>query len=344
MTPLDRLGAYVLPGGPVNINPVIQQAQALEAAGCGTIYVGERYATKDLGAVAGALTQITRRPRIVAAVTHAGMRHPMALASMGHTLQLLSGGRFTLGLGRGSAGRWHAYGLPAPTTEALADTAGILRRLWAGERVSYEGPAGRFPDLQLMERGDAPPPTLLLAGIGPRTLALAGRAFDGAILHPLLTTDAVSRAAEIVRRAAADAGRDPDAMEVHATVITAFERVDEVVGARGLGYLLVDGVGEAIVRANGWDPQALARVRAHPRFAGIDYTQLKSIPVPDLARISTELPEAWLRDGAATGSPERCAERMLDYLASGATHVILHGGDGATVTRVAAILAAGSSA
>jgi 5,10-methylenetetrahydromethanopterin reductase len=120
--------------------------------------------------------------------------------------------------------------------------------------------------------------------------------------------------------------------------------VDEVVGARGLGYLLIDGVGEAIVRANGWDPQALARVRAHPRFAGIDYTQLKSIPVPDLARISTELPEAWLRDGAATGSPERCAERMLDYLASGATHVILHGGDGATVTRVAAILAAGSRA
>jgi 5,10-methylenetetrahydromethanopterin reductase len=338
-TTLDRIGGYVLPGGPLDARPAIDQARALEAAGLGSIYIGERYATKDLGAIAGALTQSTSTPRLIAAITHIGTRHPMALASLGQTLQSLSDGRFTLGFGRGSAGRWASYGVRAPTSVMLADTVDILRRLWAGERVSYDGPAGTFPDLQLMELADVPPPRLLMAGIGPRTLELAGRAFDGAILHPLLTPDAVERSTTAVRRAAADAGRDPDAVEIHATVITAPDRpagepqFDEVVGARGLGYLLVAGLGESIVAANGWDPTELATIRS--RFDGLDYHRLKSVPVAELATISTELPEGWLLNGTASGSFDRCASRIDEYLRSGATHVLLHGLDADAVSPLA---------
>ena len=336
---LTRLGGYVLPGGPSDARPAIDQARALEAAGLGSIYIGERYATKDLGAIAGALTQATSTARLIAAITHIGTRHPMALASLGQTLQSLSVGRFTLGFGRGSAGRWASYGVPAPTSAMLADTADILRRLWAGERVSYDGPAGRFPDLKLMELADVPAPRLLMAGIGPRTLELAGRAFDGAILHPLLTPDAVDRSAAAVRRAAADAGRDPDAVEIHATVITAPDRpagepqFDEVVGARGLGYLLVAGLGESIVAANGWDPADLATIRS--RFDGLEYHQLKSVPVTELAAISTELPGGWLVNGTASGSFDRCASRIDEYLRSGATNVLLHGLDADAVSPLA---------
>ena len=338
-TTLDRLGGYVLPGGPLDARPAIDQARALEAAGLGSIYIGERYATKDLGAIAGALTQTTSTARLIAAITHIGTRHPMVLASLGQTLQSLSGGRFTLGFGRGSAGRWASYGVRAPTSVMLADTIDILRRLWAGERVSYDGPAGTFPDLKLMELADVPPPRLLLAGIGPRTLELAGRAFDGAILHPLLTPDAVERSTTAVRRAAADAGRDPGAVEIHATVITAPDRpagepqFDEVVGARGLGYLLVAGLGESIVAANGWDPTELATIRS--RFDGLDYHRLKSVPVAELATISTELPEGWLLNGTASGSFDRCASRIDEYLRSGATNVLLHGLDADAVPPLA---------
>jgi alkanesulfonate monooxygenase SsuD/methylene tetrahydromethanopterin reductase-like flavin-dependent oxidoreductase (luciferase family) len=102
----SRLGGYVLPGGPTDIRPVVAQAQALEAAGAGAVYLGERYATKDLPSIAGALSQVTSTVRLIGAVTHIGTRHPMVLASMGQTLQALSGDRFVLGFGRGSAGRW----------------------------------------------------------------------------------------------------------------------------------------------------------------------------------------------------------------------------------------------
>ena len=195
----DVLGTYVLPGGVADPRPVVEQARRAEAVGLGTAWIGERYDTKDLPSLAGALTQTTDRIRIGAAVTHTGLRHPMVLASMGQTLQALSGGRFLLGVGRSASWRWRNYGVPAPTLQSLGDTAAILRRLWAGETVAYDGPAGRFPRLRLAQRPEVSPPPLLLAAVGPRTLALAGRSFDGVILHPFLTPEAVGRSVGIVR-------------------------------------------------------------------------------------------------------------------------------------------------
>jgi 5,10-methylenetetrahydromethanopterin reductase len=340
----SRLGGYVLPGGPTDARPAIEQGRALEACGLGSIYIGERYATKDLGALAGALTQQTSHARLIAAITHIGTRHPMALASLGQTLQSLSDGRFTLGFGRGAAGRWTSYGVTPPTARMLADTATILRQLWRGELVSYDGPAGRFPDLQLMELADVAPPPLLLAGIGPRTLALAGSSFDGVILHPLLTPDAVARASAAVRTAAEQAGRDPATIEIHATVITAPDRpFDSVVGARGLGYLLVHGLGESIVAANGWSTAELDRIRSHPRFAGLAYHQLKSVPSADLANVSRDLPSGWLTDGTASGTAADCAARIATYLECGATNVLLHGMDSESIAPLVAAITSTST-
>src|SRR6478609_5734393 len=199
---LDHLGCYVLPGGVPDPRPGLQQARVAEDLGFGTVWISERYDTKDLPALAGAIGQVTERIRIAAGITHPGLRHPMVLASMGQTLQALTDERFALGLGRSALWRWQAYGVPAPTLESLGDTADILRRLWAGETVAYDGALGTFPALRLAQRPDVAPPAVLLAAVGPKTLALAGRTFDGVILHPFLTTDAVHRSVGIVREAA----------------------------------------------------------------------------------------------------------------------------------------------
>ena len=339
-SPSERLGCYVLPGGPADPTPVIAQARAAEDLGLGTVFIGERYATKDLPALAGALSQTTQRVRIAAGVTHIGTRHPMVLASMGQTLQALTGGRFVLGIGRGATARWHAYGITPPTDAMLTDTAHILRELWAGERVSYTGPLGTFPDLALIERPPFPPPKILLAAIGPRALAIGGGAFDGVILHPLLSTDAVGRAAASVRSAAEASGRDPASLEIHATVIVAPDPSgaqsgtesgarppDEIVGARALGYLLMRGVGEALVKANGWDPEGLDPVRADPRVAGRGYSALKTVPAAELAEISRSLPARWLAEGAVLGTAAECAARIDEYLDAGATGILLHGSE-----------------
>src|SRR6202035_2233186 len=89
--------------------------------GLGTLWIGERYDTKDLGALAGALSQATRRVQVAAGITHPYLRHPMVLASMGQTLQALTGGRFRLGLGRSASWRGGAPRPPAPPPPAAPD-------------------------------------------------------------------------------------------------------------------------------------------------------------------------------------------------------------------------------
>src|SRR3546814_1547081 len=139
---------------------------------------------------------------------------------MGATLQMLSGNRFVLGFGRAVPPLFRKLGIAVLNNAGMADHVGILRRLWAGETVSYSGPAGDYPEMQLAQPCESPPP-VILGAVGPKTLALAGAHFDGVVLHPFLTTEGVARSVRIVRDAARDAGRDPEAVAIYATVVTA---------------------------------------------------------------------------------------------------------------------------
>jgi probable F420-dependent oxidoreductase len=324
------LGSYVLPGGVTDPRAVIDQAANLEEIGLGALWIGERYDTKDLPSLAGALSQTTRRIRIGAAVTHTGLRHPMVIASMGQTLQSLTGGRFVLGVGRSAAWRWRDYGVPAPTLTTLGDTAGILRRLWAGETVDYDGPAGRFPRLRLPQRPEGGAPPILLAAVGPKTLELAGRCFDGAILHPFLTPDAVGRSVSVVKAAAAAAGHDPARVRTYAAVVVAPDRSSEdtelAVHARAAGYLHVAGLGDALVAANRWDPQDLVRYRSHPTLVELGTLQAdKALARSELVQLAHTFPDHWLTSSSAIGTAAECAGRLGEYIDAGADELILHG-------------------
>jgi probable F420-dependent oxidoreductase len=337
MTPTDHarrgpdvLGCYIRPGQVEDPRPGIAEARAAETLGLGTVWISERYDAKDLPALAGAITQVTSRVRIAAGTTHIGTRHPMSIAGMGLTLQALSGERFVLGFARSSAWRWNAYGVKKPTMRMMEDMAGILRRLWAGETVTYDGPAGTFPELRLYAIPDVAPPPLVLAAIGPKTLALAGRSFDGVILHPFLSPAAVERSVAIVREAAAGAGRDPSAVRVHATVVVASDRPQAeqelIVGGRAAGYLQKRDLGNALATVNGWDFDQLERFRAQPRLAAVgDRAADRELSREDMGLVGRALPDGWLTDGAAIGSPQHCAERFGAFLDAGADELILHG-------------------
>jgi probable F420-dependent oxidoreductase len=342
--PLGRLGAYVLPGAARDPASGIEQARATERMGLGTAWIGERYDTKDLGALAGALSQVTRRVQIAAGITHPYLRHPMVLASMGQTLQALTGGRFRLGLGRSASWRWAAYGQPAPTLAALADIAGLLRQLWAGQTVEYEGPLGRFPQLRLPVVLDAAPPQLLLAAIGQKTLALAGRCYDGVILHPLLTPEAVRRSADIVRAAAQEAGRDPEGVRCYATVLCAPAVSDAerqlAIEARAAGYLSLPGLGDTLARINGWDEADLARYRGQRVLTDLGTKPAdKYLTRAELIKLCEGMPPSWLASCTAAGTVRQTASVLADYLAAGADELILHGVVGEGLTPLADYLA-----
>ncbi|MCU1454119.1 MAG: putative Coenzyme F420-dependent N(10)-methylenetetrahydromethanopterin reductase [Acidimicrobiales bacterium] len=326
----DQVGTYLLPGRVFDPLDGPRQARDAERLALGAVWLSDRYDQKEVGAMLGAVTQATSRIRVGSAITHPHTRHPLALAGMATTLQALSAGRFTLGLGRSGGGVWAQRGLPDPSTAMLRDVAVLLRRLWAGETMAYEGPLGRFPELRTTHTYDGPMPRLHLAAIGPRTLALAGEVYDGVILHPLLTTEAVARSAALVRGAAERAGRDPSTVQIVATVMVAQglpeEQAAAVLGGRAVTYLQTPGFGEVLARANGWDPATVDRLRAHPMFHDLrgglaDWT----FTLPQLAEAARVLPPPWIEDGTVSGDVATCVERLDAYLDAGADELLLHG-------------------
>lgn len=326
---LDRIGAYVLPGRVDDPRVAIGQARAAEHLGLGSVWIGERYGTKDVGPLAGAIGQATRSIRIGTAITHFSVRHPIALASMAMTLQSVTSERFLLGVGRSVPPLWKAFGLPQMTNAVISDSAEMMRTLFRGEKVAYDGPAGHFPALRLGDMPDAKPPPLLFAAIGPRSLELAGRHFDGVILHPFLTPDAVTRSAKIVRDAAAVAGRAPGDVRVYAIVVTAPDLTTReeaaVVGARAVTYFQIKGFGERLAGVNEWDIAPLDKLRAHPLLANLRGSADGAFTRDQLLDVARLLPEEWLEDASATGSAAHCADRVTRYLEAGADEIILHG-------------------
>jgi len=310
--------------------PGIEQAVIAERIGLGAVWLAERPGTKHFATIAGAISQTTSRVTIGCGATNFQTRHPMQLASLGMTLQALSGGRFVLAAGRGLPYFCRRMGAPDSTAEYMRDHAMILRRLWAGQEVSYRGPAGIYPALRLVDIPQVPPPPLLLAAIGPRSLVLAGQCFDGVLLHTMLTAEAVRRSADIVRNAAADTGRDPTSIRIYASVIVApdlpRDEEDAIVRGRAITYFQIPHYGELLVQANQWDRRILEQIRAHPQLSSLggeiaDQMFLRS----ELVEPGRLLPTEWLTQGAAVGGASYCASRLTEYLHAGADELVING-------------------
>jgi probable F420-dependent oxidoreductase len=323
------LGAYVLPGRVSDPGVVIGQAQAAERYGLRTVWLSERWGTKDLGVIAGAVAQATSTVRIASGITHFQSRHPALLASLAMTAQALSGGRFVLGVGRSVDAMWAAVGLPRSTNASIVDHADIFRRLCCGEKVRYDGPAGKYPSLRLNDLPDQPVPPLVFAAIGRKGLALAGRHFDGVLLHPFLTPSAVRQSVRHVRDAERAAGRPPGSVRVYATVVVACELPPEeelaVVGARAVTYYQIPGFGERLAAVNGWDLEPLALLRSHPLLAGLRGSADSVLTREELVEVASVLPPAWTGDAAAVGSALDCHEAFERYREAGADELVLHG-------------------
>jgi probable F420-dependent oxidoreductase len=325
--PLNELGFYVLAGAPQTPADLIEEVADAEALGIGSTFISERFNIKEAATLSGAVGATTRRLGIATAATNHTTRHPLITGSYATTMHRLTGGRFTLGLGRGIDALFSAYGLPKITTAQMEDIAGILRRLWKGEVVfGHDGPAGRFPLLHLDATFDEDIPLGLVA-FGPNTLKLAGRAFDMVVLHTFFPDDTVLRAVETVRRAAEEVGREPAAVRIwscYATIPDTIPhelRLKKTVG-RLATYL--QGYGDLMVSTNGWDPAVLERFRADSVVQSVPGAIDQLADTAQLEHIATLLPDEWL-EPAAYGSAEQCAQRVLRQMDLGCDGVIMHG-------------------
>lgn len=206
-------------------------------------------------------------------------RNPVRLAGQTAVLDHLTGGRLLLTFVPGLASRpeREAVGVPpASRGAAIEEVLPLLRRLWAGETVSHDGPAGRFADVAI-----SPPPVqrpfdVWLGGMARASLERCGRLADG-WLPSMCTPEEAADGRKVVEASAGAAGRTIS--EEHFGVSIAYTRapLDE----RARAALTARAGGRSIERLV---PVGLAALRELvERYVGIGFSKfvVRPLVAPD---------------------------------------------------------------
>lgn len=328
--PVDELGIYLLPGRIKDPGRALTEARQAEEIGLSVAWLAERYDIKDGGVLAGAIAASTQRITVGLGSVAAGTRHPVMHAALGATMQQTFGDRLLYGLARGLKPVTDPHGMVTPNMAAFEDFCSILKRLWAGETVSYDGPLGHFPSTKLVDPLTVAPPPLLLSTWFPlpKATAVAARVADGIILGSELTVEAVREARRLMDEACEREGRDPATLKLYVIVIAAPDvSSDEelaVVGARMITHLGFAGIGDLLVKANDWDLGVMRRLMGTDEL-GEGETADQKFHRDQLLELGASLPREWIETGAAVGSSADVARHLREYVDAGADHLILHG-------------------
>ena len=189
----------------------------------------------------------TSRIRFGPLVTPITFRHPVDLGRMGAQIDLLSGGRFVMGLGAGWNVREHeAYGLPFPAArerfDRLEEGLQLIRGLWRDESATFDGRYYQLNDVDCLPKPPADRPPVLIGGGGERrTLRLVAEFADEWNV-PAMPIEEYQTKCDVLERHCEEVGRDP--ATIYRSMMTfgfvgptpqSIERVREVLAGHGLG-------------------------------------------------------------------------------------------------------------
>jgi alkanesulfonate monooxygenase SsuD/methylene tetrahydromethanopterin reductase-like flavin-dependent oxidoreductase (luciferase family) len=189
----------------------IEQAVRAEALGFESIWPVEHHFHSEISVMPcpalflAAVAMRTKRLRLGTGIVQLPLQHPLRVAEELATLDVLSGGRTELGIGRGAnAAHYAGFGLPqGDSRERFAEGVELLRRAFSGERFSFQG---RFYQVDDVALAPAPlrRPSLRVAVTSEETARFAGEQGLGIMIathvnpvtrvRPLLAAYAAARA------------------------------------------------------------------------------------------------------------------------------------------------------
>lgn len=303
----------------------VQDGVDAERLGFRRVFLSERHDIKEAGVILGGVGALTSRLEIGTGAVSVRSRDPRMHAALGATMHAAYGPRFILGLGRGTAG---FMGQKAVTYEALSDFVDIIRRLWRGDTVDYDGPAGTYRRLQMQDVYEGPAPQIwgVLLG-GPVACRTAANIYDGVILNPFLTAEAVHNAVVWIRSECERIDRDPASIRICHPIVTACELDDLetrlLCHARAVTYFQYDQ-GEVWMRLNGWPESFCTKLREHAQLQTVASAD-QHFHRRDLLGPASLIPDAWMQDTCGIGSPETCVKTLQRYRDAGADEITLYG-------------------
>jgi F420-dependent oxidoreductase-like protein len=265
---------FTLPGGPQALPATLAAtARAAEDGGCATFTLMDHYFQMESAAMGteaadpmlegytalGFLAGRTERIGLGLLVTGVTYRHPGLLAKIVTTLDVLSGGRATLGLGAAWYEReHHGLGVPFPPVaerfERLEEALQICRQMWSDDDGPYDGRHYRLAETMCSPRPiQTPHPPVMVGGDGERkTLRLVARYADACNLFGR-DTATVKHKLEVLDRHCEDAGRDP--AEISRTMLGNGDPFEDGF-LRDLEACAALGIEQVWLTASGPDPAA----------------------------------------------------------------------------------------
>jgi probable F420-dependent oxidoreductase len=160
---------------------------------------------------------LTRRIRLSCSVMILPYRHPVVLAKELATLDVLSGGRVTVGVASGwLAEEFAMLGVPFRERGARMDEyLDVLRVLWTEERVTFRGRFVRIEDAAFFPKPvQKPHPPIWIGGASERAFDRIARVGAGWIAAPRPDVETLARDTARLRRLVEARGRDPSAIGV----------------------------------------------------------------------------------------------------------------------------------
>jgi G6PDH family F420-dependent oxidoreductase len=186
---MPRYG-YFLSSEEYSPTELVRQAVLAEQAGFDALWISDHFhpwldeqgQSAFVWSVIGAIAQATSLP-ITTAVTCPLVRTPPhVIAHAAATAALLTGGRFTLGVGTGEALNEHVTGARWPSAderlEMLEEAVGVIRELLGGRLVNHRGRHYTVETARLYSVPEQPPP-IYMSGFGEKAIKLAARIADG---------------------------------------------------------------------------------------------------------------------------------------------------------------------
>jgi coenzyme F420-dependent glucose-6-phosphate dehydrogenase len=230
--------------------------------------------------------------------------NPAVVAQAFATMACLYPGRIVLGVGTGEALNEVATGFRGEWPEfrerfaRLRESVDLMRQLWRGERVTFEGEHFRTQDASIYDVPDGGVPVYVAAG-GPVVARYAGRAGDGFICTSGKGMDLYTeRLLPAVAEGLDQAGRPHDGIDRMIEVKLSYDRDH----------------GTALENTRFWAPLSLTPEQKH------------SVDDPvEMERLADELPiEQVARRWVVSSDPDEVAAAVRPYVEAGFDHLVLH--------------------
>jgi len=321
-----RIGVMQLTMEP--LEEILEHARVMDEADFDTIWLAEAYPwwrkhsmeARSSTALSPLIARETKQLAVGWGIISPFTRHPIQIAMEARVTQEAAGpGRFYLGLGVSKIFMRHAgIGEGSKPVAAMKEAAEIIRGVLGGEEVDFAGKVFEAHVPALHDDADVPrwEVPLYFAGTGPMMLKAAAQAGDGLLTASITTPAFVRYARELV----AEAGRDPDSLDLGCTVVASIDEDRERGrdGAREIAGMYLANKVQNI--------QAAADTLLE--LAGLSQDEIR--PVADameaggrMAAKAAVTDEILQKCKPIAGTPEECIAAIEEYREAGCTHIML---------------------